>query len=382
MKNLTAAIVGIGFVGRAHADALRRLGISIRGVLESSAELGQAVAESLDIPIVYSSINDLVNDGEVDVIHVCTPNYLHAKFVQATLEAGKHVMCEKPLAINSQEASTLVNLANQHNRVGAVCYNLRYYPLCQQMHVMVKAGEIGEPSIVHGSYLQDWLLYPTDWNWRLNPDLGGSPRAVADIGTHWLDLASWVTGRRVTAVCADLVTVVPTRHKPLKELETFAGKIQVEEGYKEIPIHTEDYASILLHFEDNLHGVMTVSQVSPGRKNRLWIEVDGSEGSLCWDSETPNSLWIGSRQQPNGIIIKDPSLMRVEARSSAGYPGGHAEGYPDTFLQLFKAFYTYIATGNFQASRPFPTFETGYEELRLCEAITASAQEKCWNHLD
>jgi len=270
----------------------------------------------------------------------------------------------------------LVELARARERVGAVTYNLRYYPLCQEAHALVKQGAIGEPRIAHGTYLQDWLFYPQDWNWRLDPALGGKMRAVADIGTHWLDLVGWITGRKLTELCADLATVIPVRQRPKGPVETFQKTRGLDS--EPVPMTTDDYGSILLRFEGNLHGVLTVSQVSAGRKNRMWFEIDGSEGSLAWDEEQPNVLWLGSRKQANRWLIKDPSLMSPEARPYAGYPAGHAEGYPDTFVQLFRDLYTYIATGDFKAPRSFPTFATGHHEVELCELIALSAGERRW----
>jgi predicted dehydrogenase len=259
--------------------------------------------------------------------------------------------------------------------VGGVTYNLRYYPLCQEARSIVQRGLIGEPRLIHGSFLQDWLLFPTDWNWRLEPELGGDMRAVADIGTHWMDLVTWITGKRITEVCADLSTVNPTRKKPRGRVESFQQAQGETDDYK---VTTDDYASILLRFEGNAHGVCTVSQVSAGRKTRLWFEIDGSEGSLSWNSEEPNTLWIGRRREPNRELIKDPSIMSPEARGYAAYPGGHAEGYPDTFVQLFKDFYAYIDADDFTCPPTFPTFETGHTEMQLCEAIAQSAREQRW----
>jgi len=234
--------------------------------------------------------------------------------------------------------------------------------------------------LVHGGFLQDWLTYPTDWNWRLESKLGGELRAVSDIGTHWLDLIQWLTGEKVTELCADLATVIPVRHKPRGHVESFgtAGNVATDE----VPISTDDYASVLIHLEHGIHGVFTVSQVSPGRKCALNFEINGSDGSLSWNGEDPNTLWIGRRNEPNGKLIKDPSLLSKEARPYAAYPGGHAEGYPDTFVQLFHDFYNYIAAGNFSAPRRFPTFQTGHDELILCEAIQKSAQSRSWTRLE
>ena len=374
--NLKAAVIGLGFVGRAHLEALRRRGIGIAGVLQSSAERTAKAVLEAGVVHGYQSLAELAADPSVDVAHICTPNHLHREMAQALLAAGKHVICEKPLAMNTAEGRTLVQAANQNHRVAAVAYNLRYYPLCQEARVRIQQGAIGEPRLVHGGFLQDWLLFPSDWNWRLEPELGGSLRAISDIGTHWLDLATWLTGRKVTEVCADLATVIPVRQKPRGRVETFQ-KSQAE-GFDDVRIQTDDYGSVLLHFEANTRGVMTVSQVSAGRKARLWFEIDGSEGSLAWNSEEPNTLWLGRRQEPNGLLIKDPALMTPAARGFAAYPGGHTEGYPDTFAQLFKDVYGYIAAGNLIAERPFPTFQTGLDELILCDAIAQSSKERRW----
>jgi len=373
--NLRAAVIGAGFVGRAHIEALRRLAIPIQGVLGSSLARTQEACRSLGITRAYQSMEELASDGTVDVVHVCTPNHLHFPETKSALQAGKHVMCEKPLAMNTQETAALVQLAQRQGRVGAVTYNLRYYPLCQEAHALVEQGAIGEPRIVHGTYLQDWLFYPSDWNWRLEPELGGAMRAVADIGTHWLDLIGWITGCSLKELCADLATVIPVRQRPKGPVETFKT---ADTATDPVRMTTDDYGSILLHFEGGLRGVLTVSQVSAGRKNRMWFEIDGSEGSLAWDEEQPNLLWIGSRKESNRYLIKDPSLMSPQARSYAAYPGGHAEGYPDTFVQLFKDLYGYIAAGDFKAQRSFPTFETGHYEVKLCEIVALSARERRW----
>ncbi len=373
---LRAAVIGLGFVGRAHVEALRRLGITICGAMGSTSETTAAACASIGLPRAYATLEELAADTNVDVVHLCTPNYLHFEEASRLLRAGKHVLCEKPLTMDSRESELLVSIAKETGRVAGVAYNLRYYPLCQEARALVEKGAIGQPKLVHGSFLQDWLLYPSDWNWRLDPKLGGQLRAVSDIGTHWLDLVTWIIGRKVTDLCADLATVVPVRQRPRGRVETFqkAASTNVDS----VPITTDDYASVLFHLEGDLRGVMTVSQVSAGRKTRLWYEIDGTEGSLSWNSEEPNTLWIGRRNQACEELPKDPALMSEDTRRYAVYPGGHAEGYPDTFVQLFRDFYHYIATGDWKAPRTFPTFETGHEEMLLCEAIERSSQERVW----
>lgn len=373
---LNAAIIGLGFVGRAHLDALRRLGIPVQGALGSTPERSRASTDALHLPRAYPSFEELATDPSVHVVHLCTPNYLHFQQASQLLRAGKHVLCEKPLALDSRESATLISLLKETGRVGAVAYNLRYYPLCQEARALIHNGAIGQVKLIHGSFLQDWLLFPTDWNWRLDAKLGGELRAVADIGTHWMDLTTWMTGTKISEVCADLTTVLPTRRRPKGSVESFKKAASGET--EEVMITTDDYGSVLLRFENEAHGVMTVSQVSPGRKARLWFEIDGTNGSLAFDSESPNQLWIGRRDRACEVLPKDPALQSPESRGYAAYPGGHPEGYPDTFVQLFKDFYGYLAKGDLRAPRTFPTFETGHDELVLCEAIAESAQKNSW----
>jgi predicted dehydrogenase len=375
---IQAAIVGTGFIGPAHLEALRRLPIPVIGLVESSYEDAQKKAAELGIPKAYPSYEALLEDPEVTVVHLATPNYLHFPEAKAALLAGKHVVCEKPLAMTTAESAELLRLAKETGRVNAINFNLRFYPVVQHARSLVREGALGDLFILQGSYLQDWLLYPTDWNWRLEPDLGGSLRAVADIGSHWLDMLTFITGLRVESVLADFKTFHPIRKKPAKPLDTFTGKILQPEDYIDQPIHTEDYATILLRFENGVRGVVTVAQVCAGRKNRLFFEIDGSQSALSFDSERPNELWIGHRDRPNELLLKDPSLLSPEARAVTSYPGGHNEGFPDTFKQLQRKVYDYIRKGDFQAEPDFPTFADGHYELQLCEAIEKSARQECW----
>ena len=369
-------MIGVGFVGRAHVDALRRLGIPIRGILGSTKERGEESRQALGLEKSYASLDELAADSSITAVHICTPNHVHFEQSSKLLRSGKHVLCEKPLAMDSRESAMLVQIARESKRVGGVAYNLRYYPLCQEARAQIRQGAIGQPHTAHGSFLQDWLLHPTDWNWRLEQKLGGELRAVSDIGTHALDLLMWLTGKKVLDVCADLATVIPVRRKPRGRVETF--KKTDSSAFDEMPMTTDDYATMLLHFQDSMHGVVTVSQVSAGHKAKLAFEIDGSEGSLWWNAENPNELWIGRRDSANASMLKDPALMSAEARGYAVYPGGHTEGYPDTFMQLFKDFYEYIDKNDLSAPRTFPTFETGHDEMLLCDAILKSSQTNAW----
>jgi predicted dehydrogenase len=377
-NNINVAVVGTGFIGPAHIEALSRNGIRVTGLVENSFELAQKKAAELGIPHAYESFEEMLADKDVDVIHLAVPNHLHHPYSKAALLAGKHVVCEKPLAMNSKESAELVELARQKNLVNAVNFNIRMYPLVQQARSMVQSGELGDIFILQGSYLQDWLLLKTDWNWRLEPGLGGSLRAVGDIGSHWLDLMTFITGLKIEEVYADFKTFHPTRKKPTKPVETYSGKLLTPEDYVDQPIYTEDYATIMLHFENGVYGVLTVAQVCSGRKNRLFFEINGSKSSIAWDGEKPNEMWVGHRHMANQLFVKDPSLMSAEARETVSYPGGHAEGFPDTFKQLQKKIYDYIISGDYSKKPDFPTFEDGHYEMLLCEAIEKSAREKMW----
>jgi predicted dehydrogenase len=377
-SELRVGVVGAGFIGPAHVEALRRLGIQVVGLSESNPERAQAKAKELHLEKAYPSFEAMIADPELDVIHITSPNYLHFPQAKAALLAGKHVVCEKPLAMNLSESTELVRIARQTGLVNAVNFNIRFYPLALQARSMIQSQELGQVFIVRGSYLQDWLLLPTDWNWRLEPELGGDMRAVADIGSHWLDLTQFITGLEVKAVFADFKTFLPVRQKPTTPIDTFSGKLQKAIEYVEQPIHTEDYATVVLRYQNGAHGVMTVSQVSAGRKNRLSYEIDGSKASLAWDSERPNELWIGHRDRPNEILMKDPSLLSPEVRPYASYPGGHNEGFPDTFKQLYVSVYNAIQAGQTGGRVDFATFEDGHKRLALGEAILRSSKEGRW----
>jgi predicted dehydrogenase len=377
-QTIGVGVAGAGFIGVAHIEGLRRNGIQVLAMAEESKEKADKKAKELGIPYIYGSLDDMLANPDIDVVHIATPNHLHYPHVKSVLQAGKHVICEKPLAMNTAESAEMVTLAAAKRLVNVVNYNIRMYPLAQQARCMVQDGELGDLFILQGSYLQDWLLFPTDWNWRLEPELGGTLRAVGDIGSHWLDLITFITGLHVKEVYADFKTFLPVRKKPAVPVETFTGKMLTPQDYVDQSIHTEDYATIILHYENDVRGVLTVSQVSSGRKNRLYYEINGSKSSLVWDSEKPNELWIGHRQMSNQILMKDPSLLAPEARLTASYPGGHDEGFPDTFKQLYQKVYNYILAGDYALPADFPTFADGHYEMQLCEAIERSAKEGRW----
>ncbi len=373
-----AGVVGAGFIGPVHIEALRRLGIPVAGLVGSSPEKGRQAAERLGLPRSFDTLADLLADPAVTVVHLASPNHLHYEQCKAVLAAGKHVVCEKPLALTSRETAELAALARSAKSVAALCYNVRFYPLCHEVRQRIADGLLGRIYHVTGSYVQDWLLHDTDFNWRVLADQAGPLRAVADIGTHWLDLVTWMTGLPVEAVCADLRTFLPIRQRPRGSVETFSGKQGRPADTEPVTIDTEDYGSILLRFGGGASGVTTVSQVAAGRKNCLRFEIAGSRASVAWNSERPEELWLGHRDRPNELLSRDPALLTPFARRCSNYPGGHAEGFPDTFKQLFRSVYDYIAAGDFQTPRPFPTFDDGHAEALLCEAILASQRQGGW----
>jgi predicted dehydrogenase len=297
------------------------------------------------------------------------------------LESGRHVVCEKPLAITSSETARLRLLAESRPRqAAAVNYNVRFYPLCQEMRARVARGDVGRVLSVTGSYTQDWLLRPDDYNWRVESDGGANLRAIADIGTHWMDLAQFVVDAPIESVCADLATFLPRRFRPTGSSETFQGR-RASKASEEVAVSTEDYGAVLLRMTGGIRGEFHVSQMFAGRKNRLFLEVAGTEGAMAWDGESPELLWIGRRDVPNGLLARDSSLLTPEAAATSHYPGGHAEGFPDSFKQLYLSVYSWIASSGVEPPS-FPTFADGDREVRLCEAIAASNRERRWVEVD
>ena len=366
------ALIGGGFIGPVHTEALRRIGVPVVGLLELTPEIGRRTADRLGIPKVYADLAELLKDEEVGSVHIASPNPAHYEQAKRVLESGRHVLCEKPLAVTSKETAELAALAAARpKQAAAVNYNVRFYPLCHEMKARVARGDIGELLSVTGSYSQDWLLLPTDYNWRVEPDGATNLRAVADIGTHWMDLAQFVTGRKIERVIADLATFHPERRKPIGGSETFTGSAAAARATEPVKIVTEDYGAILMRFGGDARGVYHVTQCQAGRKNRLAIEVSGTESSLVWDSESPNRLWIGRRGRSSELFERDPGLMDPSAAAISHYPGGHAEGFPDAFKQLALALYGWIVAGA-TGPAPFPTFADGDREVKLCEAIARS----------
>ena len=361
---MKTAIVGAGFMGRVHLEALRRLG-----------SVEPHVVHGKD----HGAFQEMLRDPVVRAVHICTPNAQHYEMARAALESGKHVLCEKPLATSTKDAESLAALARARNLRNCTCHNLRYYPLVQQMRRLREEGELGEILVVQGTYSQDWLLYDTDWNWRADSSQAGPSRAMADIGSHWCDMAEHITGLKIASLCADLQTFHKTRKRPKAEVETFAGKSLAPSDYDSVSIDTEDFGCVIFRMGERARGCFTASQVSAGRKNRLSIEIYGSHQSVAWDQERPDELWIGHRNTANQILVKDPALLKQGARAFADLPGGHSEGYDDTFKQVFRRFYRSIED---PAAEPeYPQFLDGLRQLRILEAELLSHQSHGWVNL-
>lgn len=370
-----AAIIGAGFIGAVHLGALRRLGVPVAGLLGSSPARGAERARALGVPRAYGSLDELLSDPAVQVVHVTSPNVAHFDQVRQILAAGRHVICEKPLAMTSAQSAELVVLARASGKIAAVCYNTRFYPLNQHARGMMAAGELGDLRLITGHFHQDWLAKDTDWNWRLEADQGGLLRSVSDIGTHWVDLTSFITGQRPVALMADLATFVTERRKPLGPVETFSASRGATEPRR---ITTDDAATILLRYPGGARGMMSTSQISQGRKGLLAWDISGSGASAAWTSEAPENLWIGHRDAANQILLRDPSLMNPLGAAAAAVPGGHPEGFADTWQAFFRQVYADVAQGVRGAASTWATFEDGHYEMLFCDAVLASAAGAAW----
>ena len=372
IDQLRAGVAGAGFIGAVHVDALRRLGVEVLGVVDSTPERARAKG----IAPAYESFEALLDDDRVDVLHLATPNHLHYPLAKQALEAGKHVVCEKPLAVTSEQSAELVELAERSGLVHCTNFNLRFYPLVQEAHERVRAGAVGQVWNVHGGYLQDWLALPTDWNWRLEPEKAGELRAVGDIGSHWMDMTQFVTGFRIVEVFAALSTAIPVRRRPKGEVETFASADDVER--EDAAMSTEDIAHILLRYDNGARGSLVLSQVSMGRKNSLRFEIDGSAGAIAWDAERNEELWLGHRDRPSETLLRNAALMHPDAAARTHLPAAHAEGYADTFRELYRAVYADVARGGPSDEPDYPTFRDGHVENVLCDAVALSNRERRW----
>ncbi|WP_020570998.1 Gfo/Idh/MocA family protein [Neolewinella persica] len=381
-SSITAGVAGTGFIGPVHVEGLRRLGVRVKGISSATLALAEEACQQLNLAHAYANFEEMLEDDELNVIHLAVPNVLHYPMVKQVLAAGKHVMCEKPLAMTSEQGKELVKLAAATNLKAGVNYNLRFYPM--NLEVKERLAKEGTRIFsVVGGYQQDWLLYDTDYNWRVLADQGGALRAVSDIGTHWLDLVHFTTGLEVEAVLADLTTVHTTRRRPKGEVSSFNNEKLRDEDLESIPVTTDDCASILLKFKGGARGQLFVTQVSAGHKNRLTYDIATQNAAYEFNSERPNELLIGRRDAPSEFLQKDPALLTGLAGPYVNYPGGHNEGFPDTFKQCFRSFYNAILAGDAATDENthYASFEDGYRELVICDAILKSHAEQGWVYL-
>jgi predicted dehydrogenase len=380
MERIRAAIIGMGYIGGSHIEAIRRIGSAeLVAVADANIPLARRKAEEFYVPRCYEDVDALLADPEITVVHNCTPNNLHHEINRKVILAGKHLFSEKPLARSSEESGELVKLLEEHPSVtAAVNFNYRMNPLVQEIRQRIAKGDIGAVRLVHGSYLQDWLLYPTDYNWRLEPEICGVSRCVADIGSHWMDAVQHVTGSRIVEVCADLVTVIPVRKKPRTQVETFS--VATDVVYEDRNVRTEDYGAVLFRLESGAHGVFHVSEVSAGHGCFFNFEIDGSEASLQWNQETADEMWVGYRDRDNLRVMRNPNRLSPEAREYSWLAKGHPEGWNDAFRNNILSFYRYLAAGKRLGKDPcdFATFEEAHRIIRLTEAIVKSSETRRW----
>src|ERR1700733_9805821 len=377
MQILKTALLAAGGMTNARAEDRRRLGtVEITAVAGSSGERARKFGKSIGVNRTTGNYQELLEDSTIQAVHVLTPHALHHPICRAALKAGKHVLCEKPFTVSLHQARELVDLAAETGLANCIQHNLRYYPLVQQIRRMIQAGDLGEILIVQGTYSQDWLLYDTDWNWRVDSRDNGALRAMGDIGSHWMDLIQHVTGLGITELCADLATFLHTRRKPKGSVATFAGKTLEPGDYEPLPIDTDDFGSVLLRMGERTRGAFTVSQMSAGRKNMFTIDIYGTKAGVSWNQERPDELWIGQRNSANQIMVKDPALLYPQAAAYADLPGGHSEGYDDTHKQVFKRFYARVADP--AAPVEYPTFQDGMWGMHLLEKVAESSKKRGW----
>lgn len=370
MSKLGVAIVGTGMIGAVHRRAALLAGAIVRGVSASSPERATEMARAWDVPRAYRDIEEIIADPQVQVVHVCTPNHLHRAMAQAALEAGKHVVCEKPLATTLEDARTLASLAASTGRVATVPFVYRYHPVVREARARIAQGELGPLRLIHGSYLQDWLLDPASNNWRVDPALGGASRVFADIGSHWCDLVEWVSGERFVDVSAAFETVIAERGAATGQ--SFATPAA---GGAMQSVSSEDVAAALFKTGSGTLASLTVSQVSAGRRNRLWFEIDGAKASVAFDQEDSERLWIGLPDQREEIFVRGPGAGSSEQRRLSVLPAGHAQGYDNCFDAFIAD--TYRAIG---AERPegLPTFDDGLRSALIVDRVIASARSRAW----
>ena len=377
MRKIRVGIIGTGFSASAHMEALRRIpNIDVVAVASRKLSSAQNFASYHRIPNAYADAHALIGDDSIDVVHNCTTNHLHFQYNKEILLAGKHLMTEKPLALNSEQTAELVELAEKSSSVSAITFNYRFYPLVSHMKEQIAAKKHGKAHMVYGGYVQDWCLNQSDYSWRMDKKMNGESRAIADIGSHWCDTVEYILGKKIVSVCADLGRVHEVRYKSVTQTGNTFTQRGGQGEMEEVPIDTEDFGNVLVRFEDNIQGVFTVSQVNAGRKNKFHFDIATTHASLSWDQENPNELWIGRKDKANEVLMKDPSLLSEQSAKLALYPGGHQEGWPDGLKNLFINFYDTILSGQKQGN--FAAISDGHHIMHVIEAIVESHHSRQW----
>ena len=364
-------LVGPGFIAQHHIDAVRRLGdVEVIGLAGSSLASAQRKAAEFKVAETFDSYEALVNDPRIDVVHNTTPSYLHVPVTLAAIKAGKHVISDKPLAMTPSDCALLRDAAAEAGVVNAVTFNYRGNPLVQEARARIARGDLGTLVNIQGQYLQDWMTDENVYSWRMDPVKGGVSSALADIGSHWCDLAEHIAAARITSVLADIHTVVATRYSSGGSSEAF-GKTSGSERTP-VAIHGEDLATILLRFDNGARGCLRVGQVLPGHKNDLQIELNGRQGSVRWEQERQNELWLGFHDRANEILPKDPSLLMPEAAEYAHLPGGHQESWADAFRNVIADIYDCVRDRNAKPAT-LCTFADAYRTSTIIDAMLQSA---------
>lgn len=345
--------------------------MEVVSVVASTMERARAAADSLRVPHADETLAAALDRG-LNAVHICAPNALHRDLVLQALQRNVHVICEKPLGINVVEAAELSTAAREARVVHAVCFNNRFYPLVQEIAARRREGLLGRAFLVRASIADDTLWHRNDWDWRLDPSIGGPTVVSSTTGSHLLDLVMFLLGDRPTAVCATFGTAHADRTAP----ESEATEPRVPSGSAR-----DDIAGLLVRFADGAQAVLSLSHVAAGHPYRVQVEIDAESAGVSWDSERPNELWIGHRDEPNELLVADARHMRPSARRFVDKAGAYREGFDETFRLLFRDIYAHIDAGN-DAQTPHPTFIDGYRQLIVHEAIQTSVAERRWVDLD
>jgi len=379
MKTIKVGLIGTGYIGMVHLDMLRRLGgVEVAAVADPNAGLARAAADKFGIGRVYGDADALLADPEIEVVHDCAPNNVHFDINAKAIRAGKELLSEKPLALDSRESAELLSLATRHGTLTGINFCYRYYPVVQEAAARARRGDLGDVRAFVGHFLQDWLFFEADYSWRLDPAVAGQANVVADLGSHWFDLVQFITGQKIVEVMAELHTCLPKRRRPKGGVLSFGAGAAGES--EEVAITLDDYASLFLKLGNGARGNFTTCQAAAGRKVDIEIQVFGSKESYAWSHVHPNALWIGHREKANEVFYESSQQQTEDTRKYATLPTGHPMGYHDAVLNLFRDYYEALAAK--RAGKPyratFPDFRTGHEMMCVIDAAVRSDKSGAW----